>query len=135
MNQKDNIFSIKLVKKNGKLVHQIAAELIVFNDFVNALEEGQIVETFFEANKDDGTNAQLAKIHASIRKLAVEMGYTFEEMKHTIKREAGLCWSGKDNKEYCKYFADCSQDELTLVIEAINQVGVLVNITFQYHLH
>lgn len=130
MSQKDNVFSIKLVKKNGKLVHQTNAEFGLFMDFVDGMEEGQIVEAFFEAHKDDGTNPQLAMIHASIRKLAVEMGYTFEEMKRTIKREAGLCWSGKENTEYCKSFADCSKEELALVIEALNAAGSMVNINF-----
>jgi hypothetical protein len=131
MSQKDNIFSIRLIKKGKKLIHQMSGELALYNEFVNALEEDQIVETFFEANQDDGTNAQLAKIHASIRKLAVEMGYTFEELKYSIKQKAGLCWkSDGKKKEYCKSFADCSKDELTLVIEAINEAGKLVNINF-----
>ena len=46
--QKDNIFSVKLVKKNGKLTHQNAADLQMYRNFVDSLEEGQIVETFFE---------------------------------------------------------------------------------------
>jgi hypothetical protein len=130
MNQKDNVFSVRLVKKGGKLTHQKQAELVLYKSFVDDLEEGQIVEVFFEAHKDDGTNPQLAKIHASIRKLAMEIGYTFDEMKTTIKRMSGLCWTGKDQAEYCKSFADCSKEELGLVIEAINEAGSSVNLSF-----
>jgi len=128
--QRDNVFSIKLVKKNGKLMHQLDAELTLYKNFVDTLEDGQVVEAFFEAHKDDGTNPQLAKIHASIRKLAIELGYTFEEMKREIKRMSGLCWDGSDRTEYCKSFAECSKEELSLVIEALNQAGENVNITF-----
>tara|TARA_R110002020_G_scaffold29571_11_gene93239 strand:- start:1386 stop:1778 length:393 start_codon:yes stop_codon:yes gene_type:complete len=130
MQQKDNVFTIKLVKKDGKLIHQNTADLSLFKDFVNGMEEDQIVEVFFEAHKDDGTNPQLAKIHASIRKLAMEIGYTFEEMKMEIKRQSGLCWDGNDGRTYCKSFAECSKEELSLVIEALNQAGETVNIQF-----
>jgi hypothetical protein len=130
MQQKDNVFTIKLVKKNGKLIHRNSAELTLFKEFVKGMEEDQVVETFFEAYKDDGTNSQLAKIHASIRKLAMEIGYTFDEMKFEIKRQSGLCWDGTDGKVYCKSFAECSKEELGLVIEALNQAGESVNIQF-----
>jgi hypothetical protein len=130
MSQHDNVFSIKLIKKGNKLRHLNTGEFSLYNEFVKGLEEGQIVESFFEAQKNDGTNPQLAKIHACIRKLSTELGYTFEEMKKTIKCQSGLCWTGKDNTEYYKSFADCSKEELALVIEAINTAGEMVNITF-----
>lgn len=129
MSQKDNIFSVKLIKKNNKLIHIDIATHALFKEFINSLEEGQVIEGFFEAYKDDGTNVQLAKIHVSIRKIAIELGYTFQEMKETIKREAGLCWI-KNNKEYCKSLADCSKEELGLVIETINSIGEMNNINF-----
>jgi len=130
MAQQDNIFSIRLVKKDGKLIHQTTAEFGLYKDFVNNMEEGQVVETFFEANKDDGTNAQLAKIHVCIRKLAVEMGYSFEEMKFTIKREAGLVYDMQEGRQVVKSLADCSKEELGSVIQAIDQAGEIVNISF-----
>ena len=51
----DNVFSIKLIKKNGKLTHQKGGELALYNEFVNGIQEGQVVEAFFEAQKDNGT--------------------------------------------------------------------------------
>lgn len=133
--EKDNILSVKLVKKEGKLVHKTSGELNLYQQFVDALENNQEVEVFFEANKDTGTNAQLAKIHASIRKLSQEIGYTFEEMKHEVKRKSGLCWtrvhqSGEES-EYCKSLGTCSVEELSLVIEAINEIGETVGVNFQ----
>ena len=84
---KDNIL-VRLIKKGDKLEHKVPTVTIpMYKAFIEALEEGQEVEVLFEAFKDDGTNAQLAKIHACIRKLAQETGYQFEEMKLEIKRK------------------------------------------------
>jgi hypothetical protein len=130
MSQKDNVFSIKLIRKKGKLIPKTKTELGLMIDFVDGLEENQVVECFFEAYKDDGTNPQLAKIHVTIRKLASELGYTFMEMKNVIKKNSGLCYKLKDGSEYCKSFSECSKEELALVIEAINQAGDMINISY-----
>lgn len=128
MDQRDSTFSMKLIKKDGKLVHVSSATAGLQLDFVGGLAEGQEVEVFFEADKDDGTNIQLAKIHVSIRKIAQEMGYTFEEMKKEIKRRSGLAYEDLQTSEgHVKSFADCSKEELGLVIEEIKAVGLLVN--------
>jgi len=129
MAQKDNIVTIQLIKKNGKLVHKPGMDSM-YKLFVEGLEDGQEVEAFFEAEKDDGTNPQLAKIHVTIRKLAVETGYSFAEMKLLVKRQSGLCWNDKDGRENCKSFGVCSKEELGLAIEAINEIGETVGISF-----
>lgn len=121
--QKNNIFSIKLVKKDGKLVHKSNATLGMFMDFVDSLEEGQVVEGFFEAFADNGTNAQLAKIHVCLKQLATDTGNSVSDLKRAIKERCGLCWNTPDG-EYCKSFADCSKEELALVIEEIKQIGI-----------
>jgi hypothetical protein len=127
----DQIFSVKLVKKDGKLTHQNSGDLSVYRNFVDSLEEGQIIETFFEANNKSNSKAQLAKVHVCIRKLANEIGYTFEEMKLSIKQRAGLVYGELDTSEgYAKSFADCSNEEMQLVFEALNEAGEMVNIQF-----
>ena len=75
----------------------------------------------------DHSVAQLAKVHACIRELAKESGYTFEEMKVLIKERSGLCYDAGD-ATLCKSFADCSKDELVLAIEACVEVGKIYNI-------
>ena len=129
MAQQDNIRSVKLIKKNGKLVHKEKHESLLFKNFVKDLEENQVVEVFFDAYKDDGSNVQIAKIHVCIKKLAIELGYTVDEMKLIIKKQSGLYWEGKDNAVYTKSFADCSKEELSLVLEVITKNSKLVNIT------
>lgn len=126
MSQEDNIFTVTLVKKEGKLVHVNPGHEAFYKTFVESLEENQEVQLFFEANKDDGTNNQLAKIHVCIRKLAHETGYTFEEMKLEVKKRSGLVY-GKRN--YIKSFSDCSREELGIVLETITEISEIMNIT------
>jgi hypothetical protein len=118
---KQNLFS-NLTKKNGKLEYNIKAQEKIYNTFVDDLPEGSKVEIFVSVSGDNGTNAQIAKIHVMIRQLANDIGYSFGEMKLQIKRKAGLCFN-KNGEEYCKSFGDCSRDELSSVIQEIIELG------------
>lgn len=122
MNQTDNILSIKLVKKGKQLVYLNKGMQAIHKEYINTLADGQVVEVYFEGQNDNGTNLQLAKIHACIRKLASETGNTFQGIKDAIKTEAGL-----GNKS----FGDCSIEELNLVIQAIFEAGDFVGVNFR----
>ena len=79
-----------------------------------------------EIQSDDGSLAQLAKIHAMIRDLSLHTGYSFEDSKLIIKHKAGLCIEKTIEGEkflYCKSLGDCSKQELSLVIQAIEEVS------------
>ena len=108
------MFSGKFKKKDGKLVYNSPEDKILFEIFVSKLSEGQTVEMFLDYVGKDHSKAQLAKVHACIRELAKESGYTFDEMKLVVKQASGL--EGKS-------FADCSKDELMLAIETCIQIG------------
>jgi hypothetical protein len=116
------MFTVKLVKRDGKLVYPDDKSKLNYQIFLDKLPEGQKVEMYIGLADADHSVAQLAKVHACIRELAKESGYTFDEMKMIIKRQSGLCYDGGD-AEYCKSFADCSKDELVLAIEACIQLG------------
>ena len=131
MSQKANIFSVKRIKKDGKLVFTTQADLLLYKEFVKGVSEGQVVEEYLEAYADTGTNLQLAKIHACIKTLSEDIGYTFAEMKLEVKRHSGLCIKLSANQEKCKSFADCSVEELTLVIQAIIEIGDTTGINFR----
>ena len=118
---KKNLFS-NLTKKDGKLAYNIKAQEKIYNSFVEDLPEGTKVEIFVSISDGNGTNAQIAKIHVSIRQLANEVGYSFSEMKLLVKRKAGLCFN-KNGTEYCKSFGDCSKEELNSVIQEIIELG------------
>ena len=121
------MFSFKLTKKNGNLVHINESTKISYQLFLDKLQEGQEVEVFMGLTSDNGSLAQLAKIHACIRELAKESGYTFEEMKFIVKQHSGLCYDG-GGAEYCKSFKDCSKEELAMAIESAIELGRDLNI-------
>lgn len=118
---KANLFA-NLTKRDGKLEYNIKAQERVYEQFVKDLPEGAKVEIFVSVTGDNGTNAQIAKIHVSIRQLANDLGYSFSEMKLLVKRKAGLCFN-KNGTEYCKSFGDCSKEELNSVIQEIIELG------------
>jgi hypothetical protein len=119
----------KLIKKKGRLEFASLALSKQFELFVSKVEEGQIVEFFYEATHDDGTLPQLAKLHVIIKHLSTHTGETVENMKLLVKDKAGLCISREvAGKEYflAKSFGDCSRDELSLAIQAAMEIGELV---------
>tara|TARA_R110002020_G_scaffold29814_13_gene94227 strand:+ start:1821 stop:2204 length:384 start_codon:yes stop_codon:yes gene_type:complete len=118
---KGNFFSI-LKKVDGELVHTIKAKGTLYKNWIKELPEGTKIEIFASVSSEDGTNAQLAKVHAMIRQLSNDIGYTFSEMKLQVKRKTGLCFV-RDKQEYCKSFKDCSKSELNLVIQELIEMG------------
>ena len=108
------MYSGKFIKKGGKLTYLEPKENLAYQMFVSKLDEGQVVDMYIDLADVDHSKAQLAKVHACIRELAKESGYTFDDMKLIIKDSSGL--NGKS-------FADCSKNELMLAIEACIQIG------------
>ena len=118
---KNSFFSI-LKKVDGELIHTIKVKGTLYKKWLEELPEDTKIEIFVSVSEDDGTTAQIAKIHAMIREIANSIGYTFSEMKLQTKRKAGLCFN-KGGSEYCKSFADCSKSELNLVIQELIEIG------------
>jgi len=116
------MFSGKFIKKNGKLIYATPQDALAYEIFVDKLSEGQKVDMYFDLIGADHSKAQLAKVHACIRELAKEGGYTFDEMKALVKQQAGLC-SDNNGVYECKSFAECTKDELMFAIEACIQIG------------
>jgi hypothetical protein len=121
------MLSVKLVKKDGKLTYPDEKSKLAYQIFLDKIPEGQKVEMYIGLADADHSVAQLAKVHACIRELAKESGYTFEEMKVLIKERSGLCYEAGE-VTICKSFAECSKDELALAIEACVEVGKIYNI-------
>lgn len=112
--------------ENGTLRPFTLAGVKQYEKFISSLKEGSVVEFFYEMQTDDGSLAQLAKIHAAIRDLCNHTGYTFEDMKLLVKKRAGLCIEKElDGSKflYCKSFGDCSKQELSLAIEALQEIS------------
>ena len=116
------MFTVKLIKRDGKLVYPDDKSKLNYQIFLDKLSEGQKVEMYIGLADTDHSVAQLAKVHACIRELAKESGYTFDEMKTLIKKQSGLCYDG-GGAELCKSFTECSKDELALAIESCIAIG------------
>lgn len=133
--QKHNIFFGQFaMKDDGSLVPMTKSDTVKLDAFKKGIGLGQIVDVFMEADEDNGTLPQLAKVHACIRELAKTTGYTFEDMKLEIKRKSGLCVRKELGGEVfmvCKSFGRCSKEELGLAIEAIVETGDTVGINFR----
>jgi hypothetical protein len=116
------MYTGKLVKKDGKLTYAHPKDKLAYEIFVDKLSEGQEVELYVDLANANHSRAQINKVHACIRELAKESGYTFEEMKKIVKERSGLCYTDSEG-EYCKSFAECSSDELMLAIQAAIEIG------------
>lgn len=127
---KNNI-SIDAIIKDGKIHYPIKANESRMNNFLANAPEGAKVEMFISVSDEKkGSNAQLARIHAMCREIANEIGYTFNEVKLQVKRQAGLCFT-KNNSEYCKSFAQCDRAELNLAIQACIEIGDFSNMNLR----
>ena len=121
------MFSGKFIKKGNKITFASPKDKLAYELYIEQLSEGESVEMYIDLPSKDHSKAQLAKVHACIRELAKESGYTFKEMKKLVKKQAGLCEEGED----CfKSFADCTKDEITLAIQACLEIGEDLNIIF-----
>ena len=116
----------KYKKERGILKPLSIASMKQYELFVSRLQEGAIVEFFYEEQHDDGTLPQLAKLHVMLKELATHIGESVENMKLLVKDKAGLCIAREvSGKEYflAKSFGDCSREELSLAIQAAIEIG------------
>ena len=118
---------VKLVMKNGKLVPLNKKENKKYQLFQEGLKEGDKVEAFITTSGKEKSLAQLAKAHACIREIALESGQSFDEIKNYIKARAGL----DIRKGEFISFADCTIDQMTLVIQECIDLGKDLNLNLQ----
>ena len=117
------MFSAKLKMQNGKLVYPKKMDKVAFKLFTDKLSEGQEVDVFMSISESNGSGAQISKVHACIRELAKESGYSFDDMKKLVKDKAGLLIEGN-----YKSFAECDKSELNLTIQACIEIGEFYNV-------
>ena len=125
------MFSAKFIKKEGKLTYKLEKDGVAYRNFIYSIKESEEVEMFISIKGKSGSYAQISKIHVCIREMAKESGYTFDEMKKLVKKQAGLCFDVNDEGkqlEMCKSFAECSSDELSQAVKACIEIGAKYNI-------
>lgn len=124
------VLSIRMKKKDGKLVIDDNLATEQYRIFLMSLAEGAKLDVLFELKTEDNTKAQLAKIHVCIKEMADEQGHTVEEMKRLVKDECGMSYTNESGQKVYESFKGCSKKELSNVIETIIQMGRFMNITF-----
>jgi hypothetical protein len=113
-----NIKTIKASKKDGKLVIDDGQQLLFDLFLKQMVKDGDTLFITYEVETDDHSYAQVSKIHASIRELAISTGEDFEEMKIIVKREMGLFEPGTDKlKSFGKYSKTELSEAIRLVIK------------------
>lgn len=122
-------FSFKYKLVNGKLEFVDPKDSTKIKLFIEKLKEGQELDVVMTSVESKGSNAQIAKIHASIRQIANELGYSFEEMKVLVKKKSGLIYKTGPTL-IVKSFSECSKEDLNSVIqtcqELANEYGILL---------
>lgn len=116
------MFTGKFIKKEGKVKHKNSTLESEFEKFKSSCNEGDIIDVYMEVSANDGTLAQLARIHAMIRTISQDIGYNFAEVKLLVKDKAGLILKREiEGKEFFipKSFGECSKQELALVIQTM----------------
>lgn len=127
-------FTGLLRKQDDKLVYMTNTDEIKYEMFRKNVPEDTLVEIYMEIQKDDGTLAQLAKIHSMIRQLCNHTGDTFEDMKLLVKKRSGLCIEKEiDGSKflYCKSLGNSSKEELSMVIETLEELSRLLEFPLQ----
>lgn len=119
-------YTSRYEKRNGKLQAMNNADKAKFKLFLESIPDGMKVDLFMSIEKDDGTLAQLAKLHAMCRTLANHIGESFDDMKLLIKEKSGLV-TKTDSNILVKSFGACSKEELSMAIQAAKEIGELVN--------
>ncbi len=121
------MFTGIMVKKGTKMSFSNKKDALLYQMFIDSLKEGEMIEMLVSVKGKKANNAQIAKVHACIRVLAAEIGYSFEEMKILVKDKSGL-WTTNEDEVVYKSFADCSNEEISSAIETCNELGRDMNI-------
>lgn len=122
---------VRFIFTNGKLVHQTITDEVVYATFKRSLQEGQLVEAYFDIVTNDKSLGQLNKVHKIIRDIATETGNDMAQLKRDVKKMAGLSYPLPNGTVKYLSFADCSRDELSKAIfvaeEMATEAGVFIH--------
>lgn len=115
--------TIKMYKdQTGKMVTSTVADKKLYQRFIEDMQPGQELEVHFSYVLDNGTYAQLSKLHVSIREIANYTGHSFDDVKALVKARAGFSFTTA-NSDITKSFSDMSKEELSSCIEETMRMG------------
>jgi hypothetical protein len=98
-------------------------------EFTTKLKEGDYLLACHHVDSKANL-AQLARVHASIRVIAKELGYTFGEFKRITKAETGFLMEGPSEEVIEFSFGTADKDQLDTVINFLevtaSQNGIIL---------
>lgn len=113
--------------ENGVLVPKRDVDEYKLLDYLKNVDEGAVLQVTYEEYSEDGTYAQISKLQACTRELAIYLGYSHKEVKDMVKHKTGLYTPDGDLKS----FAHCSKEELSLAIQSVLDLGEKVDFPLQ----
>ena len=116
--------TIKMYKNaEGNVIFKTQSDKKIYDEYMKNLQPEEELEVHFSKIKDNGTYAQLSKLHVSIREIANHTGHTVDEIKDLIKQRAGFSWNDQTD-DVQKSFSVMSKEELSLCIEETMNLGM-----------
>jgi hypothetical protein len=116
--------TIKMYKNaEGKVIFKTQSDKKIYDEYIKNLQPEEELEVHFSKIKDNGTYAQLSKLHVSIREIANHTGHTVDEIKDLIKERSGFSWNDNSD-DVQKSFSVMSKEELSLCIEETMNLGM-----------
>lgn len=114
---------INYIFNDKDLILKSEEDKISLKIFKLGLSEGDEVEVFFIVkDSPNKSTAQLKKVHAMIRDLAMETGETFSKVKNDIKYLTGLYENLETGIKY-KSFKHCTKEEIEMVITKLYEIS------------
>jgi hypothetical protein len=108
--------------KNGLLYSEGFSEILL------NMSDGRYTLTL-HPTENKGSLSQLAKIHADIRLIAKELGYTFGEFKRLTKAETGFLMETAPEEVVEISFGTGTKEQLDMVINFLEVTASQNNIT------
>jgi hypothetical protein len=116
--------TIKMYKNaEGNMIFKTESDKKIYDEYIKNLQPDEELEVHFSKIKDNGTYAQLSKLHVSIREIANHTGHTVDEVKDLVKTRAGFSWNN-DTDDIEKSFSVMSKEELSLCIQETMNMGM-----------
>jgi hypothetical protein len=117
---------VEYTKTEGKLVPVDKTNQKHYKHFIEGLKEGDVVQLFMSKKDSEKSLAQLAKLYKCIRTIALESGYTFNEVKYLVKDNSGLVINDEPFS-----FENCSVADINISIQTSIEIGRMFNLNLE----
>jgi len=117
------IVKLRYDKRSDNLVPATPEDKAKIALFKMRCDKDQVIESYMEVYDECSTRIQQNKLHKLIRELCLHTGFSFEEMKELVKKQAGLYIFVDSGIEF-KSVADLSKSEMLFAIQTCINIGM-----------